>query len=252
MLNAYNRRTVMASTGAVVAGAVVTFRNEETGLLAPLYNDQAGTQPIGTSVTSGSQGEVEVFLAPGFYRRVTTLDGEILDDVRWEPVVGSSGVVDATAPALSILRLATPALPGVVAVDAAGDATVQSYADLNAALNVEASGGIVGEATERTTGFTLTAAMHDNWIELYGDVTVTIPAESTANLSLSDLKVFMVHFAHKGGGTALFAPASGVTLLLPAEGTATLSQPGQRVTVSKATTAPNTWHIYGQTDGAEV
>lgn len=245
MLNAYNRRTVFADSGAVAAGAIVTFRNEQTGVLAPLYNDQAGTSLIGTAVTSGSQGEVEVFLAPGFYRRVTTIGGVTVDDVRWEPVVGSSGVQDASLSGLMLINLPAPVEEGVVTVDPLGIVSVKPMSEIG-------GGGadVLGETALRAADYTLDGTLHNVFRETSGDVVVTVPAEISSDLSLSGSRVYMHHIQHLGGGTLTVDPAEGVSVFPPAGGSLTLSNPGQVITISKSTVSADTWFVYGRTDAA--
>jgi hypothetical protein len=107
-LGKYNRRTVSATSGAVLPGATVSFYNQLTGLPATAYNDPDGLDPIGSSMTSGSQGEVEVFLDPGKYR-ITVELGDLYEEITYEPVTGDIAVVDAGEVALNFLAVATPA-----------------------------------------------------------------------------------------------------------------------------------------------
>jgi hypothetical protein len=106
-LGKYNRRTVSATSGAVLPGATVSFYNQLTGLPATAYNDPDGLDPIGSSMTSGSQGEVEVFLDPGKYRITVELD-DLYEEITYEPVTGDLAVVDAGEVALNFLSVATP------------------------------------------------------------------------------------------------------------------------------------------------
>lgn len=106
-LGKYNRRTVMADTGAVISGATVTFYNQLTGLPVTAYDDPDGIDPIGSSVVSGDDGEVEVFLPPGKYR-ITTELGSYSDEITYEPIVGDLAVIDAGDVAMNFLSLPTP------------------------------------------------------------------------------------------------------------------------------------------------
>lgn len=105
-LGKYNRRTVMADTGAVISGATVTFYNQLTGLPVTAFSDPDGLNPI-SSVESGENGEVQVFLPPGKYR-ITTELGSYSDEITYEPVVGDLAVTDASDFALSVFLLENP------------------------------------------------------------------------------------------------------------------------------------------------
>ena len=106
-LGKYNRRTVMADTGAVISGATVTFYKQLTGLPVTAYDDPGGMDPLGSSIVSGDDGEVEVFLPPGKYR-ITTELGSYSDEITYEPVTGDIAVVDAGDVAMNFLSLPTP------------------------------------------------------------------------------------------------------------------------------------------------
>lgn len=107
-LGKYNRRTVSATSGTVVPEATVSFYDQLTGLPATAYNDPDGLDPIGSSMTSGSQGEVEVFLEPGKYR-ITVEKDDLYEEITYEPVTGDIALIDAEEVGLNFLALATPA-----------------------------------------------------------------------------------------------------------------------------------------------
>lgn len=97
----------MADTGAVISGATVTFYNQLTGLPVTAYDDPDGIDPLGSSIVSGDDGEVEVFLPPGKYR-ITTELGSYSDEITYEPVVGDLAVVEASDVAINFSSLPTP------------------------------------------------------------------------------------------------------------------------------------------------
>lgn len=61
--------TITDEAGNVMPGAVVTVRNEVTGLLPPLFADKAGLVPIDNPFTLANpgNGEVAFYVTPGFY-----------------------------------------------------------------------------------------------------------------------------------------------------------------------------------------
>lgn len=134
-LGKYNRRTVMADTGAVIAGATVTFYNQLTGLPVTAYDDPDGIDPLGSSIVSGDDGEVEVFLPPGKYR-ITTELGSYSDEITYEPVVGDLAVIDATDVTNSLFLLDVPAETSFIRV------LVNGYSDLRTTAQVKIDLGL--------------------------------------------------------------------------------------------------------------
>lgn len=100
MLGKYNRRTVRASSGAVAPGAIVSFFWQSNGTPAMVYADQDGNTPLGSSVQSDADGRIAVFVTPGLYRIVTTLDGTLIDEITHEPIVGPLSYADPNSYAL--------------------------------------------------------------------------------------------------------------------------------------------------------
>lgn len=134
-LGKYNRRTVMADTGAVIAGATVTFYNQLTGLPVTAYDDPDGIDPLGSSIVSGDDGEVEVFLPPGKYR-ITTELGSYSDEITYEPIVGDLAVIDATDVTNGLFLLDVPAETSFIRVLANG------YSDLRTTAQVKIDLGL--------------------------------------------------------------------------------------------------------------
>lgn len=129
-LGKYNRRTVMADTGAVISDATVTFYNQLTGLPVTAYSDPDGLNSVGSSIQSGPNGEVEVFLPPGKYR-ITTELGSYSDEITYEPVVGDLAVIDATAVTNGLFLLDVPVETSFIRVLASG------YSDLRTAAQIK-------------------------------------------------------------------------------------------------------------------
>jgi hypothetical protein len=154
-LGKYNRRTVSATSGAVLPGATVSFYNQLTGLPATAYNDPDGLDPIGSSMTSGSQGEVEVFLDPGKYRITVELD-DLYEEITYEPVTGDLAVVDAGEVALNFLAVATPAANSIPRILPNGFTELRTVAETRtdlglggaALLNVGTTAGTVAAGND--------------------------------------------------------------------------------------------------------
>jgi hypothetical protein len=134
-LGKYNRRTVSATSGAVLPGATVSFYNQLTGLPATAYNDPDGLDPIGSSMTSGSQGEVEVFLDPGKYRITVELD-DLYEEITYEPVTGDIAVVDAGEVAVNFLAVATPAANSIPRILPNGFTELRTVAETKTDLSL--------------------------------------------------------------------------------------------------------------------
>lgn len=100
MLGKYNRRTVRASSGAVAPGATVSFFWQSNGTPAMVYADQDGNTPLGSSVQSDADGRIAVFVTPGLYRIVVTLDGSVIEELTHEPIVGQLAYADPDSYAL--------------------------------------------------------------------------------------------------------------------------------------------------------
>ena len=132
MLGKYNRRTVAESTGAVIPGATVRFFNQATGLPANAYSDPNGTTSLGSVITSGPAGEVEVFLFPGRYRITVTFAGNLVEEITYEPVVGDLAVVDpsdlgrylSVASGTGLIRAESSGLVSFIPVTYTGPGTV--------------------------------------------------------------------------------------------------------------------------------
>ena len=120
MLTKYNRRTVSASSGAVIGGAFVRFYNQNTGAPVTAYNDAAGTSPIGTIVTSGTNGEVEVFLPPGLYRITVAVGSDIVEEITHEPITSNAAIIEAKTPAIGIMGLDSPAGDSLIVTGSSG------------------------------------------------------------------------------------------------------------------------------------
>jgi hypothetical protein len=56
-----------ASTGAPIAGAQITVTNEQSGTAATIYQDAAGTMPIGNPFSADASGYFEFFAQAGRY-----------------------------------------------------------------------------------------------------------------------------------------------------------------------------------------
>lgn len=120
MLTKYNRRTVSVSSGAVIGGAFVRFYNQNTGAPVTAYNDAAGTSPIGTIVTSGTNGEVEVFLPPGLYRITVAVGSDIVEEITHEPITSNAAIIEVKTPAIGIMGLDSPAGDSLIVTGSSG------------------------------------------------------------------------------------------------------------------------------------
>lgn len=135
-LGKYNRRTVMADTGAVISGATVSFYNQTTGLPVTAYSDPDGLNPVGSSVQSGNNGEVEVFLPPGKYR-ITTELGSYSDEITYEPVVGDLAVLELTDITNGLFLLDVPDETSFIRVFANGYSDLRTVVQFKTDLGLE-------------------------------------------------------------------------------------------------------------------
>lgn len=135
-LGKYNRRTVLEASGEIVPGATVNFYVQETGLPAMLYNDADGLDPIGTSIESGPAGEIEVFVEPGKYRITVSVDGDIVEEITYEPIVGDLAVSNATDVGFGLAEMATPASTSFVQAYSTGLVATRTISQARTDLSI--------------------------------------------------------------------------------------------------------------------
>lgn len=133
-LTKYNRRTVSAASGAVVAAATVNFFNQNTGAPVVVYSDAAGLSPIGTSVVSGSAGEVEVFAPPGLYRITVTVGGDTLEEITHEPITSNIAVIEGKTPIIGMIGLDTPLTDSILITSSGGLSEFVDLGDFRSGL----------------------------------------------------------------------------------------------------------------------
>lgn len=137
MLTKYNRRTVTAATGIVYPGAIVKFFNQLTGAPAAVYSDPDGLSSLGTSISSGSAGEIEVFMYPGVYRiRVEDVDGNLLEEIEYEPIVSEFALTEPSDTAVNLLSISVPASDSFLRFNSAGTLTYRTVAQLKSDLSL--------------------------------------------------------------------------------------------------------------------
>lgn len=195
-LGKYNRRTVMADTGAVISGATVSFYNQLTGLPVTAYSDPDGLDPLGSSIQSGDNGEVEVFLPPGKYR-ITTELGSYSDEITYEPVVGDLAVLELTDVTNGLFLLDVPAETSFIRVFADG------YSDLRTAVQFKTDLGLenvnnTSDANKPISTATYTA------LGLKADKSITVSAGTglTGGGDLSANRTLSVNFGTTAGTVA--------------------------------------------------
>lgn len=195
-LGKYNRRTVMADTGAVISGATVTFYNQLTGLPVTAYSDPDGLDPLGSSIESGPDGEVEVFLPPGKYR-ITTELGSYSDEITYEPVVGDLAVINATDVTNGLFLLDVPAETSFIRVLANG------YSDLRTVVQFKTDLGLENVNNTSDADKPLSTATN-NALALKVDKTITITAGTglTGGGDLSANRTLDVDFGTTAGTVA--------------------------------------------------
>lgn len=195
-LGKYNRRTVMADTGAVISGATVTFYNQLTGLPVTAYDDPDGIDPIGSSVVSGDDGEVEVFLPPGKYR-ITTELGSYSDEITYEPITGDLAVIDATDVTNGLFLLDVPAEASFIRVLASGFSDLRTVSQTKTDLGLENVNN-TSDVNKPISTATQTA------LDLKADKSITVSAGTglTGGGDLSANRTLSVNFGTTAGTVA--------------------------------------------------
>lgn len=186
----------MADTGAVISGATVTFYNQLTGLPVTAYSDPDGLDPLGSSVESGENGEVEVFLPPGKYR-ITTELGSYSDEITYEPIVGDLAVVDATDVAKGLLLLDVPAETSFIRVLASG------YSDLRTTVQFKTDLGLENVNNTSDVNKPISTATQAA-LDLKADKSITLSAGTglTGGGDLSANRTLNVDFGTAAGTVA--------------------------------------------------
>jgi hypothetical protein len=140
--------------------------------------------------------------------------------------------------------------PGRYEITASRGSQSHTWYDFVLVDGASAGGGeFKGETTLRTTSYTLSPELHGVIRETSGDLVVTVPAESTLDLSLTEDRAFSHTINHRGGGTVTISAGTvDVVLVPPYNGVASVSNEGQRITLLKSTVTANRWDILGQTD----
>lgn len=240
-LGKYNRRTVMADTGAVIAGATVSFFHQLTGLPATAYSDPDGMDPLGSSIESGDDGEVEVFLTPGKYR-ITTELGSYSDEITYEPVVGDLAVIDASEVALGFFELEVPAEASYIRTLANGFSELRTYSQVISDLGFSAS-----------TGAALVNTM-DGGLQTVLDLVNTAP-RGTSGIRYK----FIAGVARKSGGTWAFindtehAPTNLTGISVNGDGTLRINHtPGALKVSTLLVVADDTYAKFGVLGGGSV
>lgn len=195
-LGKYNRRTVMADTGAVISGATVTFYNQLTGLPVTAYDDPEGLNPLGSSIESGDNGEVEVFLPPGKYR-ITTELGSYSDEITYEPVVGDMAVLELTDVTNGLFLLDAPAETSFIRVFASG------YSDLRTVVQFKTDLGLENVSNTSDANKPISTATQTA-LDLKSDKSITISAGTglTGGGDLSTNRTLNVDFGTAAGTVA--------------------------------------------------
>lgn len=125
MLTKYNRRTVSEVSGAVIPGATVKFYDQLTGTPVIAYSDAAGLSPIGTSVVSGSAGEIGVFLPSGQYRITVEVASVVVEEITYEFIPSVDAGITPTDVGANLMQLDTPVgYTGFVSVDDDGNTSI--------------------------------------------------------------------------------------------------------------------------------
>ncbi|MDF2994684.1 MAG: hypothetical protein K0R27_321 [Xanthobacteraceae bacterium] len=162
---------IQDAAGNVVPGATIEVRDEESGLLAALFSDRAGTVPLGNPFNADANGFAGFFAEGGAYR--LTVTSGLLSSVWRYVAIGIAAEFDLVPGNAAPLNVGTG--PGTVAAgddarfnrplatasqyraDAAGDLTLTPEAVWDAA----AYGVLVDAATilvNFATGFDFGAA----------------------------------------------------------------------------------------------
>lgn len=220
---------------------LVTVTDSETGLTVDLWEARDGLVEMSNPFPLTEEGVIRFYTDPGRYDITIEKAGEEEtwpDVVIIDPDAVGGGGVESVNGQTGVVTLGIEDIPGL---DAAID-------DLQSAIDDDY---ITGEATVRSTDYTLSADLHNVRRDCSGDVTITIPKEAVTNLSLPDNRVYMHHVKHNGGGTLIFQGVDGdVTVNVMAGAALSMSEAGQICTIEKSTITANTWFVYGSLDAA--
>jgi hypothetical protein len=145
---------IQDAAGNVVPGATIEVRDEESGLLATLFSDRAGTVPLGNPFNADANGFAGFFAEGGAYR--LTVTSGLLSSVWRYVAIGIAAEFDLVPGNSASLNVGTAA--GTVA---AGDdarfnvASANQYRALTTGLRLSTDGvkdGLVGVALAIAAG----------------------------------------------------------------------------------------------------